>query len=1197
MQCLVVVLLAVAVATAKDGVLNPVAKATQQHMLNTQLATSGILNTAANNVWTQPKLLQVDPGPLCFHVFAHLPKLEWLLIFGGINSIPLFQTFPQPSYTQRLFAMHDGLSAMTWIYQLPTAQWANLTYLLPSDGPPARAGAVSGTVELAVYGGVVMFGGLGTNGTMLDDVWLFVGANAAWFPVTTTVEGGGAGPEARWGASAVTEANTLYVIGGSIGQQGNALADMSELWELQLHTPLTNDAPIEATWRKHVTQGIVPPRRVFFFFAELQGTLLVAGGWNPEYPEAAPYNHTYMLDWGKGSIEWVIREDTGLPYAGGSITKIGSQQNTSYLLAIFGNRFGYNFGVRTNAFTVSSWEAHILKSVDGVWERVSFATGIQDQGPNVPSGCIGAGFVAVGGLAFKSGGFDTYVGAPVGDLIAATLQQDIGDTGALLWVPTVRAVQPPPTMLACSTTVDDFFYVIGGWSRTFEELAHVWAFEFKLQTWVRFQTTIPGRAGATATAINSTIYVMFGAFQTESGSPVFLNDVWTMDTGDLIGKQIIPKSTNNPAPRQGHSAAVVDGTRIIVYGGFNCNPNTESCVGFYTAVGIKEFDDVWMFDTTTEIWSELPQHGQGPGPGSRAFHTAAYLTLPTPGMYIFGGINTSAAHDVFRYDITSHIWTRIAAKSPSPTIESFSCGGKFAPHDTPSSKLYYTVSVAVSETERGGIQNVWIYNAVIDQWEQLSLEAPAIQPLLAAQSCSLSSDATQLFVFGGQNLFGSEYSDQLLVVKPTCSSGQAGPVPLYKPGQCSTCPIGTYAEAGAATCASCPPGTLTALTGSVSQESCSRCDAGTSCNHHGSCTVRGTSVICHCDFGHTGVRCELPLFGIVVGAIIGVVAFVAFVIFLVKRFRKRLVQFKAHSDLQEQLLTATKIELQDLESVWLIAESDIQLQRKIGVGTSGEVFLAKYFQSDVAVKVLHQQLVELDNSSLEEFEQEAKFLRTLRHRNIVYFHGFGLRSADTPFLVIEYCARGCLRSVLDDPDIPFGWLRQRNATLDAVKGMSYLHTKRRAHRDLKSANLLVTSAFVTKVGDFGHSRDFRNRTLSSAGTQETLAGTVEATGTLLWNAPEQWDPACHVDAFSADVFSFAVCMFEIGSRRLPYEEQNSKSLIELQDAITAGLRPDVKQLRAIPQGFIEVMERAWSDIAKERPSFAELETLIQQLPA
>lgn len=99
-------------------------------------------------------------------------------------------------------------------------------------------------------------------------------------------------------------------------------------------------------------------------------------------------------------------------------------------------------------------------------------------------------------------------------------------------------------------------------------------------------------------------------------------------------------------------------------------------------------------------------------------------------------------------------------------------------------------------------------------------------------------------------------------------------------------------------------------------------------------------------------------------------------------------------------------------------------------------------------------------------------MRSVRHMNIVYFYGAGRDEHGTPFLVTEYCSRGSLRGILSDRSVKLDWPRRMRFALDAARGIQFLHSldPPRIHRDLKCANLLVSSSWVVKVADFGTAR-------------------------------------------------------------------------------------------------------------------------------
>lgn len=100
---------------------------------------------------------------------------------------------------------------------------------------------------------------------------------------------------------------------------------------------------------------------------------------------------------------------------------------------------------------------------------------------------------------------------------------------------------------------------------------------------------------------------------------------------------------------------------------------------------------------------------------------------------------------------------------------------------------------------------------------------------------------------------------------------------------------------------------------------------------------------------------------------------------------------------------------------------------------------------------------------------------------------------------------------------------QIKIALDVARGMDYLHQCNIVHRDLKSANLLLSEHGDVKVADFGLSR-----------MVDGVTATMTAeTGTYRWMAPEvvlhePYDGKC-------DVFSFGVVLWEVASGgKVPY---------------------------------------------------------------
>jgi serine/threonine protein kinase len=219
------------------------------------------------------------------------------------------------------------------------------------------------------------------------------------------------------------------------------------------------------------------------------------------------------------------------------------------------------------------------------------------------------------------------------------------------------------------------------------------------------------------------------------------------------------------------------------------------------------------------------------------------------------------------------------------------------------------------------------------------------------------------------------------------------------------------------------------------------------------------------------------------------------------------------------LLKNKEHEVRELTNTWNIDSREIKLRKRIDTdspGGYGEVYQADYREMTVAVKKLqgiHQHLQRLEL----EFEREIEVMRTIRHPNIVLFLGGGRYHDDScPFLVVEFMSRGSLTTVLENKEITLDKGLKMRFAVEAAKGMRFLHSLRppRVHRDLKSANLLVSGKWVVKVADFGAARLVRDEGINYSSVRGTtpMDATVpllhadyqlsSAVGTTRWCAPE-----------------------------------------------------------------------------------------------
>ncbi|KAL4452237.1 hypothetical protein ABPG75_007899 [Micractinium tetrahymenae] len=318
----------------------------------------------------------------------------------------------------------------------------------------------------------------------------------------------------------------------------------------------------------------------------------------------------------------------------------------------------------------------------------------------------------------------------------------------------------------------------------------------------------------------------------------------------------------------------------------------------------------------------------------------------------------------------------------------------------------------------------------------------------------------------------------------------------------------------------------------------------------------------------------------------------------------------AAAALQKQrssVTTASRID-SGVSELWTVDFRELAIQKQIGEGSFGKVFLAKWRETTVAVKVLgscgttntspglDDEFPEAEGQNArshplyQSLQKEAAMMASLRHPSIVMYLGVCL---DPPAVVTEYCARGSLNDVLkrarSSPLLAaqLDWARRLNMALDAAKGMLYLHSCSPPiiHRDLKSANLLVDKHWRVRVCDFNLSRVMEDSAVLSS---------VAATNPR-WLAPEILSGKGYTKV--SDVYSFGICMWELLTWQVPWGEYGPWQVVAMVTESSA--RPEVPPPEELPTGsfggegdYLQLMQECWSQDPAARPTF---ELIISRL--
>ncbi|EIE18296.1 kinase-like protein, partial [Coccomyxa subellipsoidea C-169] len=272
---------------------------------------------------------------------------------------------------------------------------------------------------------------------------------------------------------------------------------------------------------------------------------------------------------------------------------------------------------------------------------------------------------------------------------------------------------------------------------------------------------------------------------------------------------------------------------------------------------------------------------------------------------------------------------------------------------------------------------------------------------------------------------------------------------------------------------------------------------------------------------------------------------------------------------------------------------EMQIQKQIGEGSFGKVYLAKWKETTVAVKILTSTSgssdddfpTRLPNPLLQSLEKEAGMMAAMRHPNVVLYLGVCL---DPPCVVTEYCARGSLNDVLKRALYnskyaeQLDWRVRLSMALDAAKGMNYLHTSDPPviHRDLKSPNLLVDKHWRVKVCDFNLSRVME---------ESSILSSMAATNPR-WLAPEIL--AGRGYTFSSDIYSFGIILWEFMTWRVPWHEYGPWQVRERKGSSLHKMLVHAVHDPGYLEGYCWCVQNA-----TERPSFAEIIQVLRRLLA
>lgn len=267
--------------------------------------------------------------------------------------------------------------------------------------------------------------------------------------------------------------------------------------------------------------------------------------------------------------------------------------------------------------------------------------------------------------------------------------------------------------------------------------------------------------------------------------------------------------------------------------------------------------------------------------------------------------------------------------------------------------------------------------------------------------------------------------------------------------------------------------------------------------------------------------------------------------------------------------------------------SKVKFLDKIGEGGFGVVYKVqdKETQAFYAAKVSITEVNEEDQREMLNLYREVNITAKFHHPTILGFIGYSpidLNQTNRPVILTEYAPNGSLAHLLK--------LSSQGLALDGyddtkkliiiygiASGMSYLHSKKILHRDLKTGNILVDDRLFPKIADFGLSKQYHDKT-----TVVTPDSTINIKGTPLYIAPEIWENQQYTP--QGDVYAFAFIVYEIMHGQIPPENTTPYKIMER--VLKKKYRPPFKY--SVPKAYKKLIEDCWNQKPNKRPSFDDI---------
>lgn len=285
-----------------------------------------------------------------------------------------------------------------------------------------------------------------------------------------------------------------------------------------------------------------------------------------------------------------------------------------------------------------------------------------------------------------------------------------------------------------------------------------------------------------------------------------------------------------------------------------------------------------------------------------------------------------------------------------------------------------------------------------------------------------------------------------------------------------------------------------------------------------------------------------------------------------------------------------------------LVDGRYEVRERLSRGSYAEIFVARDREAnriEVVIKALNTSLqgtpdADLERTLVENFQNEAVAIDTVRHPNVIlrWGHGTAADLLGVPFhyLVLEYMPGGdLLRRCRERPNNALPLEDALYYFEQACEGLAFAHSKGIIHRDLKPNNFLLTADHLTlKIADFGVAK-----------IESDEDAEITRVGADIYAPPEHnpFEESGQSDRLtvSADIYSLAKSFYTVVCGRAPSQFKC--------DPITS--LPDEIMRKFWGRPLLEVLCRATDDEPARRQAtvtefwndLVQIAAIVEDIPA